>query len=195
MQNGVESKLLVYGAAFLIVSQSLINIASAVGCFPTTGKPLPFVSAGGSSVMASFILLGFILSFAKNAEIETEHDRRRGDIQIYTRTSDHATSKQKKQFCSALTDSSVNAGSRSHPKGRANDLGDKRNDYARIDSGHSGAQRRADLRGGSLGSSRNRHSSIEWTDSLSRSSERRSTTKNKDYSKEIKQPSFLDKKR
>lgn len=195
MQNGVESKLLVYGAAFLLVSQSLINIASAVGCFPTTGKPLPFVSAGGSSVMASFILLGFILSFAKNAEIETEHDRRRGDIQIYTRTSDHATSKQKKQFGSMLSNSSVNAGSRSHPKWRTNDLGDKRNDYVRIDSGYSGTERRADLRGGSFGSSRNRHSSVEWTDSLSRSSERRSTTKNKDYSKEIKQPSFLDKKR
>ena len=195
MQNGVESKLLVYGAAFLLISQSLINIASAVGCFPTTGKPLPFVSAGGSSVMASFILVGFILSFAKNSEIETDHDRRRGDIQIYTRTSDHAPSKQTMQHGSSFEDSNVHAGSRNFAKGKQSNSRRNNNEHVGKDSRCSGTEGLRDARGGSFGSTRNRHSSIEWTDYLSHSSERRPSTRNKDYSKEIKHPSFLDKKR
>jgi len=43
--------------------QSLINIFSALGMIPTKGMTLPFVSYGGSSMLASSILFGFLLSF------------------------------------------------------------------------------------------------------------------------------------
>lgn len=42
--------------------QSLINILSALGMIPTKGMTLPFVSYGGSSILATSILFGFLLS-------------------------------------------------------------------------------------------------------------------------------------
>ena len=42
--------------------QSLINIFSALGMIPTKGMTLPFVSYGGSSMLAMSILFGFLLS-------------------------------------------------------------------------------------------------------------------------------------
>ena len=42
--------------------QSLINIFSALGMIPTKGMTLPFVSYGGSSMLATSILFGFLLS-------------------------------------------------------------------------------------------------------------------------------------
>jgi len=42
--------------------QSLINIFSALGMIPTKGMTLPFVSYGGSSMLATSILFGFMLS-------------------------------------------------------------------------------------------------------------------------------------
>ena len=42
--------------------QSLINILSSLGMIPTKGMTLPFVSYGGSSMLATSILFGFLLS-------------------------------------------------------------------------------------------------------------------------------------
>ena len=51
--------------------QSLINIFSALGMIPTKGMTLPFVSYGGSSMLASSILFGFLLSLTNiNSEEE-----------------------------------------------------------------------------------------------------------------------------
>ncbi len=86
-QESFQMKLLVFGSAFALFFQSLVNIGSAVGALPTTGKPLPFVSAGGSSALASFILLGFVLASSKSAQFETSAERRRGSINVYTRNS------------------------------------------------------------------------------------------------------------
>ena len=49
--------------------QSLINILSALGMIPTKGMTLPFVSYGGSSIISSSLIIGFILTlinYAKN---------------------------------------------------------------------------------------------------------------------------------
>ncbi|PPR44292.1 MAG: putative lipid II flippase FtsW [Alphaproteobacteria bacterium MarineAlpha5_Bin6] len=45
--------------------QSLINIFSALGVIPTKGMTLPFISYGGSSMISSAILFGFLLSLTK----------------------------------------------------------------------------------------------------------------------------------
>lgn len=42
--------------------QSLINILSSLGMIPTKGMTLPFVSYGGSSMLATCVLFGFLLS-------------------------------------------------------------------------------------------------------------------------------------
>jgi cell division protein FtsW (lipid II flippase) len=38
----------------------------ATGIFPVTGITLPFVSYGGSSLLASFIAAGFLLNIGQN---------------------------------------------------------------------------------------------------------------------------------
>jgi len=45
--------------------QSLINIFSALSIIPTKGMTLPFISYGGSSMLSSSILFGFLLSLTK----------------------------------------------------------------------------------------------------------------------------------
>jgi len=45
--------------------QSFINIFSALALIPTTGMTLPLISYGGSSMISSAILFGFLLSLTK----------------------------------------------------------------------------------------------------------------------------------
>jgi cell division protein FtsW len=48
------------GAWFLL--QVAVNIGSDIGLLPVVGVTLPFVSYGGSSLLANFIAIGFVLS-------------------------------------------------------------------------------------------------------------------------------------
>ncbi len=66
----------------MIVFQAFLNIACVIGVFPTTGKPLPFLSSGGSSLIATFIMVGLILSVSKEAAEPSVHERRRDDLRI-----------------------------------------------------------------------------------------------------------------
>ena len=50
--------------------QSLINIFSSLSLIPTKGMTLPFISYGGSSMISSAILFGFLLSFTKINNID-----------------------------------------------------------------------------------------------------------------------------
>jgi rod shape determining protein RodA len=50
------------GYAFLLVSQAFIHIGTNVGILPITGLTLPFLSYGGSNLLANFIGLGIIQS-------------------------------------------------------------------------------------------------------------------------------------
>ena len=63
--------LLVFGCTVMLSFQSFIIIAGVVKLIPLTGITLPFLSYGGSSMMASFIELGIIEGVAiKNGESE-----------------------------------------------------------------------------------------------------------------------------
>lgn len=59
-------KLFVACSFFFILAQSFINIGMNVGLLPVVGVTLPFVSYGGSSLLSSFIFLGFLLSVCKS---------------------------------------------------------------------------------------------------------------------------------
>ena len=48
-----------------IVCQACINIAVVIGLLPVTGLPLPLVSSGGSSLIASMAAIGVLMSFAR----------------------------------------------------------------------------------------------------------------------------------
>lgn len=49
-----------------LVGQAIINMAVVVGLAPVTGRPLPFVSSGGSSLVASLIGIGILMAFARH---------------------------------------------------------------------------------------------------------------------------------
>lgn len=48
------------GVAALLLSHILINVGMVAGLMPVTGIPLPFMSAGGSSVWSNFLALGLV---------------------------------------------------------------------------------------------------------------------------------------
>ena len=54
------------GIMLWITLQALINIAVVLDLFPTLGVPLPFISKGGSSLLAVLMGMGVVLSFARN---------------------------------------------------------------------------------------------------------------------------------
>jgi len=57
---------LVFGCILLITIQAGINMAVAVGLFPTKGLTLPFISYGGTSLVSSLGAVGLILSVSKS---------------------------------------------------------------------------------------------------------------------------------
>jgi cell division protein FtsW len=58
-------KFLVMGAALILVTQALANMAVAVGLTPVTGQTLPLVSRGGTSILITCIYFGIILSVSR----------------------------------------------------------------------------------------------------------------------------------
>lgn len=48
------------GVAGLLLFHMLVNVGMVVGRMPVTGIPLPFMSAGGSSVWSNFLALGLV---------------------------------------------------------------------------------------------------------------------------------------
>lgn len=66
--------LLVTGLSFLIVFQAMIHVSVAIGIFPTKGMPLPFISNGGSSLIASMIVTGIILNVSRLRRTVFSHD-------------------------------------------------------------------------------------------------------------------------
>jgi cell division protein FtsW len=58
------------GATALLVVQAAINLSVVLALVPTKGLPLPFVSYGGSSLVASWIAAGLILNISQH---ETAH--------------------------------------------------------------------------------------------------------------------------
>ncbi len=60
-------KLLALGITTLIMSQTIINMGVVMGIFPTKGLPLPFISYGGSSLMASGLAMGIMLRLLKES--------------------------------------------------------------------------------------------------------------------------------
>ncbi len=76
--------MLAAGITAWICLQAFINIGVVVGLIPVTGIPLPFVSAGGSSLIISFAAIGILLSVSretveKGTWNDAPADRGRGD--------------------------------------------------------------------------------------------------------------------
>jgi cell division protein FtsW len=66
-QNAKDTygRLLVSGLTSLILVQATINLYAVMGLAPLTGVPLPFVSYGNSSLLATLFAVGLILNVAR----------------------------------------------------------------------------------------------------------------------------------
>jgi cell division protein FtsW len=60
-------RLLGAGLVTMIITQVMLNIAVTAGAVPTTGIPLPFFSAGGSSLATTLLMSGLIVNISRNA--------------------------------------------------------------------------------------------------------------------------------
>lgn len=54
-----------FGFVTMILLQSVLNCAVVVGVLPTTGIPLPFFSLGGSSIIITLCMCGFIVNVSR----------------------------------------------------------------------------------------------------------------------------------
>ena len=54
------------GVVIWILSQAAVNIAVVLGVLPVLGVPLPLISAGGSSLIATLAGIGLVLAFEKD---------------------------------------------------------------------------------------------------------------------------------
>ena len=66
--------LLVIGCALVICLQALFHICIVVGVFPVSGQPLPLISKGGTSIIATSLALGVMLSASRWAARKNDDD-------------------------------------------------------------------------------------------------------------------------
>jgi cell division protein FtsW len=59
-------RLLAAGLGTMLLSQTIINIAVVSGSIPATGIPLPFFSAGGSSLTMTLVMAGVIANIGRS---------------------------------------------------------------------------------------------------------------------------------
>ena len=68
-------RLILVGVGGLLGTQVLVNAAVASGALPTTGLTLPLVSAGGSSMLTTCVLLGLAVNVLSRRDINIEKPR------------------------------------------------------------------------------------------------------------------------
>lgn len=77
-----SGQLVCVGLSVMLVFQAFLNMGMCLGLLPTTGKPLPFISAGGSSLIASLMVVGILLSVSYSTD-ESVYQRRRSKLRLF----------------------------------------------------------------------------------------------------------------
>ena len=70
------------GLTAMIGFQACLNMMMVVGLAPVTGKALPFISYGGSSLLASLFIAGIVISISLNSSPDAPYEMRRDDLLI-----------------------------------------------------------------------------------------------------------------
>ena len=60
------SSLALIGIAAILLSHVFVNTAMTVGLIPVKGLPFPFISAGGSFLITSYMMVGLVLKLSVN---------------------------------------------------------------------------------------------------------------------------------
>lgn len=75
-QASLQMTRVVTGAATVwLIGQAIVNIGVVLGLLPVLGVPLPFISSGGSQLIAALIIVGVVLSLER-----VDNPRVRGEL-------------------------------------------------------------------------------------------------------------------
>ncbi len=58
-------RLLAFGLTLMLITQAGVNFGVNTGCLPAKGMALPFISYGGTSLLASWILVGILVNIGR----------------------------------------------------------------------------------------------------------------------------------
>lgn len=61
------AEMISYGVVFMIMPQAIVNIGMCCRLLPVIGITLPFISAGGSSVVCLYLAVGLVLSIYRSS--------------------------------------------------------------------------------------------------------------------------------
>ncbi len=81
-------KLLSFGLIGWIVLEALMNIAVIVGLFPMAGNALPFISAGGSSMVTTLLAIGIVMNVSRQSAKNLSPERSSGSAAVDLRGRD-----------------------------------------------------------------------------------------------------------
>ncbi len=70
------SQLMVMGVILWLGVQTVVNIMAMLGLIPLTGIPLPFLSYGGTSLIATMVALGIVVNISKYTLRGSDHENR-----------------------------------------------------------------------------------------------------------------------
>ncbi|MCW2924432.1 MAG: Lipid flippase FtsW [Thermoleophilia bacterium] len=68
------SKLLAFGLSAVFAMQAIVIVGGVVRLLPLTGQTLPFVSYGGSSLLANWLLVGLLLMVSHHGAVERQRE-------------------------------------------------------------------------------------------------------------------------
>ena len=60
------SSLVLIGLGSILLAHVFVNTAMTVGLIPVKGLPLPFISAGGTFLISSYLMIGLVMRFSIN---------------------------------------------------------------------------------------------------------------------------------
>ena len=78
----LSGQLIAAGSVSMFILQLLVNVCGVLGIIPLSGKPIPFISYGGSSIVTTLIMVGLVLSVSRAAMGESTA-RRAGDLSVF----------------------------------------------------------------------------------------------------------------
>jgi rod shape determining protein RodA len=69
LSKNLYGTLVAGGIAAMLMFQVFVNVGMSLGIMPITGIPLPLMSYGGSSVLATFLAVGILQSVHMQARL------------------------------------------------------------------------------------------------------------------------------
>ena len=66
-QRNLRDRLTAFGITCIIAMGAVMNLAVVMGVAPPKGVPMPFLSYGGSNLVATLLCVGLLLNFSRTS--------------------------------------------------------------------------------------------------------------------------------